>query len=189
MKENLTRAFICLPLPEEVKMRITRLAAQKKAENPGFKWVGDFQYHITLKFCGSLTTAQLADLKENVGQKLASDPPGKIRLVPGHLGAFPNLRRARVVFLEVGGETKKLEKLAALVESAAIAAGLPKEDRPFHPHITLARTKSPEPLENPPEDAAAIPAWTAETALLMQSDLKPSGPVYTKLHEWKLEKN
>ena len=186
VNESLVRAFICLPLPEELKKSIGAWIAVAKAENSGLKWVGDHQYHITLKFCGDLAPERLKTVTEKVGQKLEAAPPGKIRLVPAPPGAFPNPGRARVLFLGVGGETEKLNQLAALIESAAVEAGLPKEARPFHPHITLARTRRPEPVKILPFEGDKAPAWTAETVLLMRSELRPQGPIYTELKQWPL---
>lgn len=187
MSESLTRSFICLPLPDEMKSALGPWVTGLKAENPCLRWVRPDQYHITLKFCGGLTRGQIDALTENMGRELEKSGPGKILLAPALPGAFPSLRSARVFFLGIGGETKKIENMAAVAETAAAAAGIPEETRAFRPHVTLARAKNPCPVKTLPfgEDPAQV--WRAEKIQFLKSELGPRGPVYTTIREWILE--
>ncbi len=187
LKGKLTRTFFCLPLPGQLREKIASLLPGLQKENLGFRWVRPEQYHITLKFCGDITVDEINTLMESTSQKLRERSPGEICLKLQAIGAFPNTYRARVVFIEVMGDTERLGRLAALIETAAAAAGIPRETRPFRPHLTLARTRRPGPAKINFPDWTELEGWVNKKVVLMKSELHPSGPVYTKLQEWPLK--
>lgn len=187
MKDELTRTFFCLPLPGRLREEIVSLLPGLQKENPGFRWVRPEQYHITLKFCGDLTADEINTMMESTSQKLREHGPGEIRLKLQAIGAFPNAHRARVVFIEVKGDTERLRRLAALIETAAAAVGVPEETRPLKPHLTLARTRRPGPAKTNYPDWTEPGEWVSRKVVLMKSELRPSRPLYTKLQEWPLK--
>lgn len=186
MSGAVVRSFVCIPLPEAVKRTVENHAAAISREYPGLKWVGKEQYHITLKFCGEHPASVLEKFSMSVESFISGNRPGTIRLRLGVPGTFPGLDQARTFYIGVEGETGKLERLASLIESAACAAGMEKENRPFHPHVTLARARRPERLKIPSFTAESHVEWAAETILWLKSELRPSGPEYSTLQEWRL---
>lgn len=104
---------------------------------PGRRVPSD-NWHITLRFAGVLEPVAyerwLAALDDASG-------PGALDVHLRGLGAFPNPRRATVVW--VGVESEGIEEVAARVEEAAQAAGLEPEERPYRPHLTVARVRPP----------------------------------------------
>lgn len=186
MSGAVVRSFVCIPLPEAVKRTVEKQTAVTCREYPGLKWVGKELYHITLKFCGEHPVSVLEKFRKKAEYFISVNRPGTIRLRLGVPGAFPGLDRARTFFVGVEGETGKLEQLASLVESAASAAGMEKESRPFHPHVTLARTRRPERLELPSFTMDKPVEWDAKTILWLKSELRPWEAEYSTLQEWPL---
>jgi 2'-5' RNA ligase len=138
------RLFIGVPVSEEARAAIAR---QLPKSLPG-KVVGLDKWHFTLRFLGATTSDARGDLIRGLSSaKLGA--PFRIRF--GKLGAFPNTRRARVLWLGVplGGE--QLSALAAIAERTARAAGFAPESRRFTPHLTLSRM-------DPPQSVAALVA-------------------------------
>ena len=146
------------------------------------------QVHLTLRFLGNVEEARVADLSAALAGAVAGCGP--FALDSGGLGAFPSLERARVVWVGLGGE---LEALSALQKAASAAcdrfAGKP-EDKPFHPHLTLARVREAGPRERRQlgdaiERCAVLPSssWTIETVRLMASELHPDGARYRVMTE------
>ncbi len=104
-----------------------------------------------------------------------------ITLTLGETGAFPTIRRARVLRLEIEAEPK-LELLQDRIERGSEAIGYPPEGRPFLPHVTLGRVREGQRL---PHDAAATleriaveQTFVADRVVLFESMLTPDGPVY-----------
>ena len=106
---------------------------------PG-KGVPQSNWHMTLRFLGVTTDLQLDRVLHAVDEN-ASSGPFAVRF--GGLGAFPRPSRATVLWLGVVGGVKELAVVANSCEEAAVSAGYAAEDRPFHPHLTLARIRPP----------------------------------------------
>ena len=122
---------------------------------PG-KFVTPANWHITLRFLGSTSETQIDQvahyLSEGVEQSAFS-----IRF--GRLGAFPRASRAAVLWVGVERGIHRLTRVAEAAEEAVVAAGFGPEDRPFHPHLTIARIRPPEHVGKLIE---AVPPFTVE---------------------------
>jgi 2'-5' RNA ligase len=111
------------------------------------------------------------------------------------LGAFPSLRQARVFWVGIGGEVDKLSKLQQNIDSALAVLGFAKEERPFVPHLTLARLRpGASPLERRSFGELVDPTIfedkyhiEVEAVSLMRSQLTPAGAVYTRLSAVELD--
>jgi 2'-5' RNA ligase len=108
-------------------------------------------------------------------------------------GGFPNVTRPRVVWIGLGGDRERLVALQKDVEDLLASIGILREDRPFHPHLTLGRNRAREfqtsfrGLTADWEREASDPFEVREV-VLFRSDLKPGGPVYTRLTVMPLKK-
>ncbi len=143
---------------------------------PGFRWVPPENLHLTLRFIGNGPEEVAAEVERSLAQ--VTFVPFKLAL--SRLGVFGRGPRARVVWIGIGEGEEELRALAARVDSACQAAGLPAEERPYSPHLTLARAAGgrPAPLpELPP--APELPAWRVTSFGLYQSRLAPAGAVYS----------
>jgi 2'-5' RNA ligase len=106
------------------------------------------------------------------------------------LGAFPNRRQPRVIWTGVGEGKDQVIQLAASVENAVEACGLPPEDRPFSPHLTLARVKDPQDFTELWQAADQMkftgkPIHAVDVRLVW-STLTPKGPVYRDVESFPL---
>lgn len=177
------RLFIALHLPDAVREELG--AAQSKLRAHPVRWVDPAAMHLTLQFLGEAGADLAASLLAGLGAIAA--PAIHLRLGP--LGAFPNPRRARVVWAAVLGDTAALAELQRAVLAVTRPLGFPPEERRFRAHLTLGRVRQearPEQLRALADALAAAdpPApleWQAGPPRLIQSTLTPRGPIYTDL--------
>jgi 2'-5' RNA ligase len=184
------RSFIAIELPEEAKKGLARLRKELERDEHKFvKWVDPAGIHLTLKFLGNIPSKQVAEITE--AMKKASQGISLFHLEISGLGAFPSLRQARVFWVGVGGEMDQLSRLQQNIDSALAALGFAKEERPFVPHLTLARIREGA---SPPERRSfgELVGSTVfedkypvevEAVRLMRSQLTPAGAIYTCLSE------
>jgi RNA 2',3'-cyclic 3'-phosphodiesterase len=194
------RLFIALDIDDEIRERIARFVEGVQGFAPDARWVKPESLHVTLKFIGEQSDAAVARIKEALATILARGTEIHFR---GY-GFFPTAKSARVfwVGMEAGPE---LAILAAAIDEKTAALGIPKEERAFSPHLTLARaggrSGSPRPMKGDrpnrvfhllQDKLAALPTpefgtMTAHDFFLYQSQLSPKGSKYTKLERFGLE--
>lgn len=130
------RLFIALNIPKKQRARIHRAARPLREEEMPVRWIDAEDYHITLKFLGDVRREQLAEVEEAIARVA-----GGTRSFSTHLtgfGAFPTIRRPRVIWLGVGANPE-LRCLKQDLEWALGDVGFDAETRAFHPHVTLGR--------------------------------------------------
>ena len=130
------RLFLALNLDPEVRRRCYAATQALRAAGPEVRWVDEAKLHLTLKFLGEQPEALVVPLSAALDK--AASQSRELDLQVGTIGAFPNFRRPRVVWLGVAPDPK-LELLHHDVEVACDALGLPLDGRPFRPHVTLGR--------------------------------------------------
>ena len=194
MSNEQIRSFIAVGLPEEVKSGLHQLQAGLKLAGHTFvKWVAPENTHLTLKFLGNISPQKVAEITRVMEE--ASQGVVSFQLKIGGLGAFPNLRQPRVLWLGVGGEVDKLVALQQRIDGGLVPLGFAQETRPFTAHLTLARLRegtSPQARRDFGELVMKTPLEInyeiSVTSLnLMRSQLLPSGAVYSRLAEVKLK--
>jgi 2'-5' RNA ligase len=132
------RLFLALNLGADVRRRCYEATAPLRAIRPELRWVVEPQFHLTLKYLGEQPEAVVAPLSAVVDE--VADRSREMDLTIGAVGAFPNFRRARVVYLAVEPDPK-LELLHHDVEVSCARMGFPIEGRPFRPHVTIGRER------------------------------------------------
>jgi len=172
------RTFIALPIPDDIKERLTDTITQLKGKNHGVRWVRPEGMHLTLKFLGDTSEDLVPRISEELDTAARDYHP--LRLSLSGCGAFPNVRRPRVVWAGLAGDVDELFSLAASVEKACARCGVPQERRPFSAHITLGRLKAPTMLDLGIGSFTGM--FTVSEVLLHRSELLPSGARYTVLH-------
>lgn len=183
------RSFIAVPIPEAVKQQIVQLQTTLRANLPeGITWVKPDAMHITLKFLGEIESTQIAKIKQLLPQIL--NEHSAFRIEVAKLGAFPHNHAPRVVWVGLQEASDRLAKMQQRLETALAAIGIPPEEKEASLHITLARVKHkldkllPQLLKQYADIAfGTVPV---DRVVLFQSELRPSGPVYTPLAEIKL---
>jgi len=199
------RLFIALDIDDEIRERIVRFVEGVSGFAPDARWARPDSLHVTLKFVGEQPEPMLEEIKGALGAVEA----GQVTLQFRGYGFFPTAKAPRVfwVGIEAGPE---LATLAAAVDQQTARLGIPKEERAFSPHLTLARggargtrsSGSPHRhkgdgpnrrFQRLQERLAALPApefgtMTAREFFLYQSQLSPGGSKYTKLARFELRR-
>jgi 2'-5' RNA ligase len=182
------RSFIAIELSEEARKGLARLRKELERDDDKFvKWVDPEGIHLTLKFLGNIPSRRVTEITEALRTAAQGISPFSLEI--SGLGAFPNVKQVRVLWVGIGGELDRLSTLQQNVDSALAALGFPKEERPFVPHLTLARIREgTSALEKKGFGALVGSAsfegkYFVEVAAikLMRSQLTPTGAVYTCL--------
>lgn len=183
------RLFVALELPAEVRNSLAVLQKRLRAldRQNAMRWVSLDSTHITLKFIGDVAT----EVQPAIEQAVAQAAPGhtQFSLNIAGAGGFPDLRKPRVVWAGVDGNTENLFRLRDSVEKTVSPLGFPTESRPFSAHITLARARQdalPAAVSTLGEqigkvEVGTLATWRVESISLMKSELQRSGAVYTHL--------
>lgn len=179
------RTFIAVPIVASAGLQ--EVHAALAGLSPAVRTTRLAQAHITLRFLGDIDADDVPAVTEALraaADSTSASAPSQARL--HRLGAFPNARRPRVVWVGLDS-AGLLEVLAEKLEAALLAAGLPPRDKPFRPHLTLARINA-----RPPQALRDLLAAHAETnfgptpldrAILYRSDLSRDGATHTPLAE------
>jgi 2'-5' RNA ligase len=179
------RLFLAINFPEAVRERIAEACAPLREAAPDVRWVNPALLHLTVKFFGDQPDDAVPVLHEAIANTAARHRP--MELVLEHVGAFPNLRRPRVVWIGVE-PSARLELLFHDTEIACERLGFPLEGKVFRPHVTIGRVRpgtAPDalrPLARAAADVQLQQSVYVETLDLMASDLSGSGPRFALLH-------
>jgi RNA 2',3'-cyclic 3'-phosphodiesterase len=193
------RLFIALDIDDAIRQRISRFMDGVRGFAPDARWAIPGSLHVTLKFIGEEPEPAVERIKLELNTITAS----AIEIHFRGYGFFPTAKSARVFWLglETGPE---LASLAAAVDEKTAIVGVPKEDRAFSPHLTLARAAggSGSPRRQRGDSptrtfqrlqeklgALSTPEFgtmTAREFFLYQSQLSPKGSKYTKLASFTL---
>jgi 2'-5' RNA ligase len=183
-KPNSIRTFIAIELPLYIIAEIADLQIKLMQSGLKVRWVKPENVHLTLKFLGDIPASAVEPVGQAMARSTAHHSPFRLSL--GTLGCFPHLRRPRVIWLGVAGQTDGLCRLHQKLENSLMKLGFKKDSRPFKGHLTLARVKK-KPLRPTLADVLSIQPspsplkFDVQTIALFQSRLKPTGAVYTKL--------
>ncbi|ALC15719.1 2'-5' RNA ligase [Desulfuromonas soudanensis] len=172
------RAFLAVPLPPDLQRQIARLQNRLAETLPDVRWVRPGTIHLTLKFFGELPEESLDRIGEVVLSIGHLSVPFQARLIG--VGAFPSPLRPRVIWLGVDGGPP-LAKLQDDLESALEKIGIPRDDRPFTPHLTLGRrrgTALAEKCDLAPFKDATCGELVVDSLVLFESRLEPGGALH-----------
>lgn len=198
------RAFLAVELGDVLTPQVVQVQQELKqrlgrdlAKGVRLAWVQPSLIHLTIKFLGDTDEALIDPLREALAQAVASHQ--RIQIPLERLGVFPRPEQPRVLWVgagtawEQGQGARQLASLHQAVEACCESQGFAPEGRPLSPHLTLARIKEGERLVGQAlaksgvmDRALSLEPLTVGAIALMKSDLRPTGPVYTKLWEAKL---
>jgi len=198
------RAFLAVELSRELRAELATVQQElKRRIEPEMKrdmrisWARPASIHLTLKFLGDMDEQVIdslrAALEQAIGSQIVVNVPFE------RLGAFPRPQSPRVLWVgpsenwEKGAEAKRIAEIHGAIEQACEGLSFLHETKPFSPHLTLARIKVGErqvgvvlakggALDQP----LSLGSLAVESVLLMKSELKPTGSVYTKLWDVRL---
>jgi 2'-5' RNA ligase len=185
------RLFIAIRPPEDVRRGIGEIVRgiQDALGEPAaraVKWVPDANVHVTVKFLGEVEEPLVARIEQALKGVAARHRPFEVRL--GGVGCFPNPRRPNVLWVGTKEGVEPMARLAEDVERALEPLGFEPEGRRFRAHFTIGRVRRDARIDGlgaalvSQEPAAdRLGAFTAGELALMKSELRPTGPVYTRL--------
>ena len=179
------RLFVALEIPSAVRENLGALLESLRAVSPQTRWVRPENLHVTLKFMGEVPETKLAATRSALAG-VRSDQA--VTLDFRGLGFFPNEKHPRVSWAGVVASAN-LKTLAADIDGATEKLGIPREQRPFSPHLTLARFEPPglpEKLRSAVRENEVRDFGTLRTGEfdLIESKLRPSGAEYTTLESF-----
>jgi 2'-5' RNA ligase len=175
------RLFVAVHMPDGVRERLAAAQERLRAVRADVSWVRPGNIHLTLKFLGEVGPEKLDDIRAALRPPAAQSTP--FEAVVAGVGSFGG-RVPRVLWAGVAEGAEALAALAGRVDGALSGIGFARETRPFAPHLTLGRVRSPR---NAAELAAAVRAESRTefgamgvTAFsLMDIRLDPTGSIYT----------
>jgi 2'-5' RNA ligase len=160
-----------------------RTRAHTLAPTARIGWVAPEQLHVTSRFIGEVNDGRAAAVAGALLQELAVDA---FDLVVQGAGAFPERGAPRVLWAGIGDGVEGLTAVEAQVSDRLLACGVAREDRPYRPHVTLARVREPVGLRSSALfdalDDQRFGTTRVEAITLFQSRTSPKGAVYTPLH-------
>jgi len=181
------RLFIAVDLSADVRAMLRDTQARLQHQRLPVRWVDPDGAHVTLKYLGVVQPGQVDELATHLAALATRHQPFTLRT--GALGAFPDSRRARVVWVAVDGDHAALGRLRDDVEYMIAPLGFPTEERPFAPHLTLGRTHKDVTAQDRAvigqalTHAAAlrVVVWAVDEIVLFRSDSGPAGTHYTAI--------
>ena len=182
----LIRTFIAIEIPDGIKTAMADVQRELRKTGADVGWTRPEGVHITLKFLGPVEAVLMTKLAAVAEAAVKGEAPLAIE-VKG-TGVFPNARAPKVVWLGLGGDIGALAELARKIDAACEGIGFEPEGRPFKPHLTIGRVKSSKGVKALMDalksfENVELGGFKADLVSLMKSELKPSGAVYTQLHE------
>ncbi|MBU0985114.1 MAG: RNA 2',3'-cyclic phosphodiesterase [candidate division Zixibacteria bacterium] len=179
------RLFIALPLADEVESRLGHIIADLRPDGSSVKWVASNNIHLTVKFLGDTDDRLIPAIIKHLETIASQFQPMSATI--DRLGAFPNLRKPRVIWAGSSAPPEMAGRIAEAVDAAVHGLGFERETRKFKPHLTLGRVKQgrsvghlPEALEN--YRLTPIP-FRLDRLVLFKSTLTPQGALYDRLAE------
>lgn len=178
------RAFIAIELEKELKQAISQVTEDFLQAKADIKWVERQNIHITLKFLGSIEEKQI-DIAKHCLSEIANSFNFFSMSLKG-VGTFPEKGIPRVIWIGADEGKNELERCASLIENFLVKEGFKKEDRPFTPHTTIGRVRSPlntallkaklKHYEN-----FFFGSQLVKEISFFRSDLTKSGPIYSPI--------
>jgi RNA 2',3'-cyclic 3'-phosphodiesterase len=178
------RTFIAIDLPSTQKSILKDIQDRLRPVDADVKWVEPDNCHITLRFLGSIAEEQIKPIS-NIIDHMAKDTAA-FGIELGVLGAFPTIERPNIIWAGLVRGNEELINLSNTLDEQLSTIGFPKEERGFHPHITIGRTRSNHNVKALCEalkTTIAIPNFQeARHITLFESVLSSDGPRYSALH-------
>jgi 2'-5' RNA ligase len=184
------RTFIAIPLAQEIRDYLACIQLQLKKCQADVKWVQPENIHLTLKFLGERDEKKIDKIKEALDETARDKTCFSLRLC--NLGAFPKIDFPRVIWVGIDKGEEEIKKIAYELEEKIAKAGIPKEDKPFSSHITIARLKTSLNREKLAGELKRLERvegkeFRVEKITLYKSTLTPKGPIYEVLREASLK--
>ena len=183
------RCFVAIEFPDPVHDLCTGIQQDLARHLQGVSWVKRGNIHLTLKFLGNVTSSQRDSILPALQAAAAAQRPFVVGL--GGVGAFPDLRRPRVIYLSLSQGKQVCVALAESIDASLSKLGFATERKPVRPHLTLGRIRRPmdvSVIQSPEQKhkEVGLPVIRVGQIVLMQSMLNSKGSIYTPLSHFAL---
>ena len=169
---------------EAIGAATARLESALGATASAFRWTRTDNVHVTLHFLGEVPPARLEALRVVIGEPIAEPP---FAAGTGGFGAFPARGAPRVIWLGVDRGADAMTRLYGVFADRLRRLDIAVEDRPFTPHLTIARARDRHGARSLRDELAGVPvaaaSWTVTVATLFRSDLSGAAPKYERVIE------
>ncbi|HSL98988.1 MAG TPA: RNA 2',3'-cyclic phosphodiesterase [Candidatus Limnocylindria bacterium] len=180
------RLFIGIGLSPDCRRAIAGAVSHLREKGIPVSWTPEHNLHLTLKFLGETPVSRVNELAGLLAEAGRGIPPFMLRV--GEAGAFPTLRAPRVLWIGIREPLELVRKLHQNMENALSGAGFPRDERPFHPHVTVGRVRGRVAPGWGETYASAVSGVAFDTVSVAsyrvyESRLSPSGANYSVLRE------
>jgi 2'-5' RNA ligase len=177
------RSFIAIEIPSEIKSALLDLQNDLRGAGADVAWTNPDNIHLTLKFLGEIDKKLISEVEKVCVETIADVPPFKLSI--NGTGVFPNARHPRILWVGLGGEVERLERLQEQLDERLVGIGFENEEKDFQPHLTVGRIRSNKNLREllARSDGYTLPTFSfvVQEIVLMKSDLLPSGACHSEL--------
>jgi 2'-5' RNA ligase len=186
---QLIRTFVCIEIPTSIKQRIEELENGLRGIDAQVSWVKASNVHLTLKFLGGVGEDRIEAVSAAAGR--AARATGPFEVVVGGAGCFPSPRSPRVLWVGLTVLPQELVRLHDSLEAEMHSLGFEREGRRFAPHLTIGRLRSPRNgaalVQKLIEIGFEPESYVANDLIVMRSELKPTGSIYTPISVVRLQ--
>jgi 2'-5' RNA ligase len=177
------RTFVCVEIPATVRDRLEQLQRRLAALKADVSWTKKSNLHLTLKFLGHISAAQVESVCRIVQEAASGSAFFDLHL--NGTGSFPNQRNPRVLWVGLAEVPQVFKELYNSIDIGLSSIGFPRESRPFAPHLTFARVKSNRNVASLVEALIAggfqSEPFAIREVVVMKSQLKTSGAIYSPI--------
>ena len=187
------RCFIAIDYPDEVLKKVVEIIHQLSSSLPprSVRWVSESNLHLTLKFLGEIELQQVSQIKDILTDIASAANPFSFNVLGS--GIFPSPARPSILWIG-NSSSDQMAVLAKEIDRAVTPVGILMESHPFSPHLTIGRV-------NKQQDAAILRRLSSDfqkkhigelglvqvdRIKLYQSELRPGGPIYTAIGQYRL---
>jgi len=186
------RLFIAIEIEKRIKERILDYLKHLKKADTGVRWVAYENIHITVKFLGNIDAKMLPALINSIDNVLSCFSPFRIQI--GNVGAFPTVKKPRILFVCIQDKENNLLKIFERLEKGIEEYGIKRDTKNYVGHITIGRTKSQKNLRKlidllQADSDRFFGQEKVRHISLIQSELTPDGPIYTTIKKFQLYEN
>ena len=177
------RLFIAIGLPASVRQKVRQHVERLRDAVPAARasWTREENLHLTLKFLGDTPLTKVQELSAAI--QLAANAVTSFELIVADCGAFSTRGKPHVLWIGIQDSSARLNDFYQALESECVELGFPREERPFHPHLTIARLQKTHDSRRLPEvhreigfDPVSVPV---RDVCLIRSELRSEGSRYT----------
>ena len=186
----MVRVFIAITPPATIQQKVTEVREAFQHSNLPWRWVRAEHIHLTLKFFGNVPMERISAIAQ--AMERASHEQTAFPLRATSLGCFPHASRPRVLWIGLDDPSQALGPLYERLTSACLSLGFPAEERPFHPHLTLARVQNKGPSNQlfstlDRHQNRGFGEFLVTRIYLYKSQINRGGPAYTILRSMALQ--